>query len=48
MKGSLKQYRTWLTTYLNLLRGRVALLALLLFGGSVLLHTQIDKRRCSQ
>ena len=33
MKGSLKQYSTLLTTYLNPLRGRVALLALLLFGG---------------
>jgi hypothetical protein len=33
MKGSLKQYRTLLTTYLDPLRGRVALLALLLFGG---------------
>jgi ATP-binding cassette subfamily B protein len=33
MKGSLKQYRTLLITYLNPLRGRVALLALLLLGG---------------
>jgi hypothetical protein len=39
MKGSLKQYRTLLTTYLGPLRGRGALMALLLFGGSVPLYT---------